>query len=187
MRRPGDPGPGRAGHLVLVVAVAVRHVRLAPAHRRPATLLPRAHARHGARDPVLVGLPDDHERLPLPGEAAVHDRVPARHGARHAAPQDVQVARQRHRPARCGAAVRRGRAALDLDRKSTRLNSSHGYISYAVFCLKKKKQMSTDMEPVPYQLTGPLQAISLVLFEPSELRLLIPVHTISIITRVQSY
>src|SRR2546429_982291 len=28
------------------------------------------------------------------------------------------------------------------DRKSTRLNSSHGYISYAVFCLKKKKQES---------------------------------------------
>src|SRR2546429_4600926 len=27
-----------------------------------------------------------------------------------------------------------------LDRKSTRLNSSHGYISYAVFCLQKKKQ-----------------------------------------------
>src|SRR2546422_7679844 len=28
------------------------------------------------------------------------------------------------------------------DRKSTRLNSSHGYISYAVFCLKKKKHNS---------------------------------------------
>src|SRR2546429_486285 len=28
---------------------------------------------------------------------------------------------------------------LSIDRKSTRLNSSHGYISYAVFCLKKKK------------------------------------------------
>src|SRR4030043_1240933 len=28
------------------------------------------------------------------------------------------------------------------DRKSTRLNSSHGYISYAVFCLKKKKRPS---------------------------------------------
>src|SRR2546422_2286600 len=27
-----------------------------------------------------------------------------------------------------------------VDRKSTRLNSSHGYISYAVFCLKKKKR-----------------------------------------------
>src|SRR2546429_3984524 len=33
------------------------------------------------------------------------------------------------------------------DRKSTRLNSSHGYISYAVFCLKKKKKYaaSTDI------------------------------------------
>src|SRR5688572_32344692 len=29
---------------------------------------------------------------------------------------------------------------VDLDRKSTRLNSSHSQISYAVFCLKKKKQ-----------------------------------------------
>src|SRR3989449_4127662 len=28
------------------------------------------------------------------------------------------------------------------DRKSTRLNSSHGYISYAVFCLKKKKKLT---------------------------------------------
>src|SRR3989449_9640151 len=31
--------------------------------------------------------------------------------------------------------------ALCRDRKSTRLNSSHGYISYAVFCLKKKKKL----------------------------------------------
>src|SRR2546422_7369797 len=30
--------------------------------------------------------------------------------------------------------------ATSQDRKSTRLNSSHGYISYAVFCLKKKTQ-----------------------------------------------
>src|SRR2546422_11086614 len=35
-----------------------------------------------------------------------------------------------------GLAEKRGQ---QLDRKSTRLNSSHGYISYAVFCLKKKK------------------------------------------------
>src|SRR2546422_6116873 len=37
-----------------------------------------------------------------------------------------------------------GGAGMDAialqDRKSTRLNSSHGYISYAVFCLKKKKK-----------------------------------------------
>src|SRR2546429_5903834 len=39
-----------------------------------------------------------------------------------------------------GLHVRRiGRRLCRLDRKSTRLNSSHGYISYAVFCLKKKK------------------------------------------------
>src|SRR2546422_7111279 len=31
-----------------------------------------------------------------------------------------------------------------LDRKSTRLNSSHGYISYAVFCLKKKKKKNAS-------------------------------------------
>src|SRR2546429_5986844 len=39
---------------------------------------------------------------------------------------------------------RRLRSALrQRDRKSTRLNSSHGYISYAVFCLKKKKKTKT--------------------------------------------
>src|SRR2546429_7095854 len=32
------------------------------------------------------------------------------------------------------------RLSAEGDRKSTRLNSSHGYISYAVFCLKKKKK-----------------------------------------------
>src|SRR5437764_15251034 len=33
----------------------------------------------------------------------------------------------------------------DLDRKSTRLNSSHRCISYAVFCLKKKKKSTCDI------------------------------------------
>src|SRR2546429_1117904 len=41
-------------------------------------------------------------------------------------------------PGRSGEAARRPRCS-GVDRKSTRLNSSHGYISYAVFCLKKKK------------------------------------------------
>src|SRR2546422_7812373 len=37
--------------------------------------------------------------------------------------------------------LERVRAEVEqIDRKSTRLNSSHGYISYAVFCLKKKKK-----------------------------------------------
>src|SRR2546422_4307248 len=46
-------------------------------------------------------------------------------------------------------AARLGRPGLrwrcrELDRKSTRLNSSHGYISYAVFCLKKKKKSTVS-------------------------------------------
>src|SRR5438128_4877152 len=50
----------------------------------------------------------------------------------------------------CLAAIEVGRVAAaalhgapKADRKSTRLNSSHGSISYAVFCLKKKKQKNT--------------------------------------------
>src|SRR2546422_6591306 len=39
---------------------------------------------------------------------------------------------------------RRAPSNWSRDRKSTRLNSSHGYISYAVFCLKKKKKQSTQ-------------------------------------------
>src|SRR5207245_3548868 len=44
----------------------------------------------------------------------------------------VPVSRHRHREA---------------DRKSTRLNSSHGSISYAVFCLKTKKTIATTLSP----------------------------------------
>src|SRR2546426_4945331 len=67
----------------------------------------------------------------------------------------VDVAGARHRSAEVGACLvgriggprRRGEQRIDLDRvagsgdrESTRLNSSHLVISYAVFCLKKKKQ-----------------------------------------------
>src|SRR5688572_31608692 len=45
-----------------------------------------------------------------------------------------------------------GRASRSAqDRKSTRLNSSHSQISYAVFCLKKKKNTSTS--PVSYKIS----------------------------------
>src|SRR2546429_4040559 len=46
------------------------------------------------------------------------------------------------RPAPCPRALPLWLRRLQ-DRKSTRLNSSHGYISYAVFCLKKKKMQTT--------------------------------------------
>src|SRR2546430_8268482 len=45
-----------------------------------------------------------------------------------------------------------GADRADQDRKSTRLNSSHSQISYAVFCLKKKKQHSTAPANFPLLL-----------------------------------
>src|SRR2546429_946078 len=54
--------------------------------------------------------------------------------------------RSRHRQVRAEMALRHQE---DQDRKSTRLNSSHGYISYAVFCLKKKKKHTTADKLTP--------------------------------------
>src|SRR5438105_6861105 len=44
--------------------------------------------------------------------------------------------------------------ALPVDRKSTRLNSSHEWISYAVFCLKKKKSVDSTIRGEPSRLVG---------------------------------
>src|SRR3712207_7900320 len=49
------------------------------------------------------------------------------------------VERERRHQRRVGAALRGSVRSSSPDRKSTRLNSSHANISYAVFCLKKKK------------------------------------------------
>src|SRR2546422_7659826 len=54
-------------------------------------------------------------------------------------------------PPRADRAVRARARGIDADaredRKSTRLNSSHGYISYAVFCLKKKSAIPHKLCP----------------------------------------
>src|SRR5256885_6681484 len=47
------------------------------------------------------------------------------------------------------AGVRTAHQRVHSDRKSTRLNSSHLVISYAVFCLKKKKQFTIVPAPAP--------------------------------------
>src|SRR3712207_6998037 len=75
------------------------------------------------------------------GQVHVHDRDAGRLGRRH-----LRGQRRRVDAADQGDAVV---AAVDglvhaLDRKSTRLNSSHANISYAVFCLKKKKKKTQD-------------------------------------------
>src|SRR2546426_5853148 len=56
----------------------------------------------------------------------------------------------------CGRRRRRLRDFYRRDRKSTRLNSSHLVISYAVFCLKKKKQGSFNCREVEWRGTHSL-------------------------------
>src|SRR2546429_4240798 len=55
---------------------------------------------------------------------------------------------------------------LCRDRKSTRLNSSHGYISYAVFCLKKKTMQPhpTPTPPETSQTTSPSSIIAVTTY-----------------------
>src|SRR2546422_11750918 len=65
---------------------------------------------------------------------SLHDALPISGG--HRGPD----APRRRRPR----AHARAEGARRGDRKSTRLNSSHGYISYAVFCLKKKKKKTNE-------------------------------------------
>src|SRR2546429_5775362 len=61
-------------------------------------------------------------------------------------------------------------AAEKPDRKSTRLNSSHGYISYAVFCLKKTKPTMRLISQTPIALGLIWSARSTVLLSASKLR-----------------
>src|SRR2546429_6324448 len=63
---------------------------------------------------------------------SLHDALPIYDGAR--ALLEASLGRIRHHARE----LRGHLTTLAQDRKSTRLNSSHGYISYAVFCLKKK-------------------------------------------------
>src|SRR5258708_21810213 len=77
---------------------------------------------------------------------SLHDALPIFEMAFHHHPDDARLARAK--------LVRDGRGDVGLllvllrDRKSTRLNSSHQIISYAVFCLKKKKTYVTGASPI---------------------------------------
>src|SRR2546422_7711434 len=72
----------------------------------------------------------------LAGVDLVLDAVEARH--HHGCKSKIGVARWVRRAELKPPGL--GALGINGDRKSTRLNSSHGYISYAVFCLKKKKK-----------------------------------------------
>src|SRR5436190_5582496 len=82
---------------------------------------------------------------------SLHDALPictgpGRPEADEVTPPRVVVATLWSRPL-----VLRRRAAESLDRKSTRLNSSHTVISYAVFCLKKKRvsKLQAELAMIP--------------------------------------
>src|SRR2546422_546886 len=68
---------------------------------------------------------------PVGEHARLVDELRLQEGERRGAGQDLERRGRQERAI--------GVARVDRDRKSTRLNSSHGYISYAVFCLKKKR------------------------------------------------
>src|SRR3989449_4245309 len=137
---------------------AVRDHGLPPAAReRPAERgLPHD---HGEREPPRGQPRDDgvrrgdaarkavlHDRRARPDDVHVEPGHYEHHAAIHARPRH-----RRRRPGRAGGYFQDAAPAAEHhspthlpegepgDRKSTRLNSSHGYISYAVFCLKKKK------------------------------------------------
>src|SRR5207245_11770716 len=89
--------------------------------------------------PTLISTLSLHDALPISLLVAEQLRVekrggepPAVHLDEGARPTRTQPVDEPRHPALAGA-----------DRKSTRLNSSHGSISYAVFCLKKKRSMQT--------------------------------------------
>src|SRR5207244_7472182 len=75
------------------------------------------------------------------------ERIDTRYGDRFQRPPSVKQL-NKERPHRTAAALDRSWRKISVffhkssDRKSTRLNSSHQIISYAVFCLKKKKDRS---------------------------------------------
>src|SRR4051812_49670609 len=71
---------------------------------------------------------------------SLHDALPISAVGVKVHGHGLQLAVGRHRAAQGGRVL-----AAEQDRKSTRLNSSHMSISYAVFCLKKKKKTSTNI------------------------------------------
>src|SRR5947209_16106865 len=71
---------------------------------------------------------------------SLHDALPISHEARARVGQALRGPRRQHRDRAQAEETSRRRGEEEReDRKSTRLNSSHANISYAVFCLKKKK------------------------------------------------
>src|SRR5205085_8057073 len=100
-------------------------------------------ARLAQSNKVMPGLQLDRTRLAQAASErqAAADRAQREAAERHSAELQQQLANEQASRVAQSAEVERLRQQIDeKDRKSTRLNSSHSQISYAVFCLKKKKK-----------------------------------------------
>src|SRR2546430_11349593 len=85
-----------------------------------------------------------HDALPISDRVHLRNPVNLYHGGRFdysRGPQVCESLSSRRRFTSAGLALPR---VAFIDRKSTRLNSSHSQISYAVFCLKKKKKNQSN-------------------------------------------
>src|SRR5207253_8841145 len=110
----------RASHVVVVPSFLLTVRALTRATLFPYTTLFRSHQRDGRFGH---------------GPVAMHDAIPG------ILPALIG------KPSLRTAAVFNEAVAIEIDRKSTRLNSSHVAISYAAFCLKKKKKLHPT--PIP--------------------------------------
>src|SRR5690606_41635410 len=109
------------------------------------TAVPLLLVLHDTRTPRLPALPL-HDALPIYPDAVRRVRARGREPA-HAARdrrrgRGCRARARRRRVAGAAAAVRAGAVARARDRKSTRLNSRHVKIPYAVFCVKKKHRIA---------------------------------------------
>src|SRR5207253_11168915 len=100
-----------------------------------------------------------HDALPISKSGEPLRSPPLRRNARiphrrHAAAAAAGCVLPACRSDRCCSFTAPGRRPHDRDRKSTRLNSSHVAISYAVFCLKKKKTELTACPMRPYPISS---------------------------------
>src|SRR5690606_39546133 len=112
--------------------------------RRAERLLGLRATRRRAEAEPEGGLVGRHDRAPRRDGGAARRAVAVRDGGARLVDPDEPARLGGERPRRrlCGPDGRLPGDPRALDRKSTRLNSSHVKISYAVFCWKKKKEMS---------------------------------------------
>src|SRR6266436_4157255 len=166
----------RAPFAFLVSMILAACCAVGPGYRRSSLGLPDGWRRPTTSEDSLRSFFDSlrtsRDTLLPPGTDSArvpfaYDTAPPRPGADSAAPlrwldliqdsvlrQLVDTGLRQNRDMRTALAVIdefRAQYRATRDRKSTRLNSSHGYISYAVFCLKKKKPYE---KPLPLQKTN---------------------------------